>query len=58
MQSMGATQLPGHSHGELVEMFVNYSRPEVVSELASEIDLSRLPQWKQFVGAVARLCKS
>ena len=58
MLSKGATQLPGHSQGELVEMFTNYSRPDVLSELAREIDLSRLPQWKQFVGVVARLCKS
>ena len=58
MLSKGATQLPGHSHGELVEMFTNYSRPDVLSELAREIDLSRLPQWKQFVGVVARLCRS
>jgi glycosyltransferase involved in cell wall biosynthesis len=58
MDSVGATRLPGHTHGQLVEMFRGYSRAEKVAELRGDIDTSAIPQWKAFVDVVARACKS
>lgn len=58
MESSGATRLTSHDHEALVAMFRTYSDTARVTELASTIDISRIPRWKNFTDAVAKLCRS
>jgi len=57
MQGFGAARHRGHSHKDLVDLFVQYSQPDSLDSLNSELDVNKIPTWKSFTNAVVQLCQ-
>jgi len=56
MQGHGAARHYGHTHQDLVDLFVQYSQPESLDALNAELDVNKIPTWKAFTDSVAQQC--
>lgn len=56
MNGRGATHVQAANEAELERMFLDYGRVGALDPIASSIDASRVPSWRDFASAVASAC--
>jgi len=57
MAGRGARRVPALAHDDLVRLFVDYSVPDRLAELAAEVDPEAVPTWADFARGVAGACR-